>query len=217
LLLLTSTFSPHPSPSLLPKLSVRSMKAHCKQQFNKMQPAIPPPFIFFRVFDGLSDNSMVQVNALHFSTAYTTTDRPLAKPSTAPTPAMIQLKKDASRAPPPKGRRNLNSQEFLGALSHDFCPIANSAADATQPTDYSYSVWRGNGENKIQPTVIQSLPVKEYCIYIYIYIYININMCVCVCASVCVYMHIHLSLEQPPKTYCCCRPFRMRIASVLPR
>jgi len=34
----------------------------------------------------------------------------------APTEAMLQMMKDASRMPPPKGRRNLNSAEFLGAL-----------------------------------------------------------------------------------------------------
>jgi len=55
---------------------------------------------------------------------------------------MQQLKREASRAPPPKGRRNLNSVDFLGALSHDFCPIAGGEK-AKQPTDYSYAVWNG--------------------------------------------------------------------------
>ena len=153
----------------------------------------------FRVYNGLADNYTVQVQALHNSTAFTCTDRPLAKPTVALSKEMQQLKRDASKAPPPKGRRNLNSKEFLGtskcilkcaalfikcasvagkhepqipknkgkltglictgALSHDFCPIAG---DEKRPTDYSYSIWQGNGNTKIEPTDIQSLPVKEY-------------------------------------------------------
>jgi hypothetical protein len=112
-----------------------------------------------RVYDGLADNYTVQVQALHESTAFTTTDRPLAKPTVPLSIEMQRLKREASKAPPPKGRRNLNSQEFLGALSHDFCPIS---ASGKIPTDYSYAIWAGNGTTKIEPTVIQSLPVKEY-------------------------------------------------------
>ena len=95
-----------------------------------------------RVYEGPADNEMVQTNALYCSTAFINTDRPLAKPTTAPSEQMRQLKRDAARAPVPKGRRNLNSVEFLGALSHDFCPIAGHE-NATQPTDYSYTVWNG--------------------------------------------------------------------------
>ena len=43
----------------------------------------------------------------------------------APTQAMLQMKKDALSMPPPKGRRNLNSAEFLGALRSHICAKKN--------------------------------------------------------------------------------------------
>jgi hypothetical protein len=67
-----------------------------------------------RVYDGRVDNCTIQANALYHSTAFTTTDRPLAKPSSTPTLEMLRLKKESTKAAPPKGRRNLNSNEFLG-------------------------------------------------------------------------------------------------------
>ena len=122
--------------------------------------------VIHRVYDGLADNYPIQNMSLFHTTAFCPTDRPLAKPTAARSAAMLRLRREASKPPPPAGRRNLNSKGFLGSFSHDFCP--NWTGEDSQgnkvsaPLDATFSTWRANGKEKIEPTSLFLLPVKDY-------------------------------------------------------
>ena len=109
------------------------------------------------VLDKRPDNAMVWKNAFGNTTAFCDVARPLAlnarKDSVIPRVAI---------PPPPKGRRNLNSRDFVEALTHDFVPMPRAGQ---LPNDVTYSIWTGAGElgGRVKAGIAASLPFKEYC------------------------------------------------------
>jgi hypothetical protein len=112
------------------------------------------------------DNRMIAVNALYHTLApMIEAERPLSKYSPRAN------KKTVAKAPPPKGRRNCSSEEFLGSMSHDFVPV-NVRPGAQMPsTDgMTYAIWApavssadGKGfSDHITQTGVQKLPTKKY-------------------------------------------------------